>query len=231
MMPGLLYLVVQLFRRHCGRVVSLVLTVARHSGGVDKESLNRGRHQHAKRLKQHPYSGKHEGCSVFWSQVCLFVWMFVCLFVCVTVCLILCLFVWFFVCLSVWLFVWSFVCLFVWFFVCLFDSLFDFLFVCLFDSLFVLFALSLYRQTVVIWTNAYKNTRRCMCLYRQTEMIYGLTVGCCGVPFSLILADVHRHCGVGHVYSLINITLSQRYRVLMNTSRIHQDCINVRMLI
>ena len=138
MMPGLLYLVVQLFRRHCGRVVSLVLTVARHSGGVDKESLNRGRHQHAKRLKQHPYSGKHEGCSVYWSQVCLFVWMFVCLFVwlfvwffvclfvclilclsvCVTVCLILCLFVCLILCLFVWFFVWFFVCLFVWFFVC-----------------------------------------------------------------------------------------------------------------
>ena len=123
MMPGLLYLVVQLFRRHCGRVVSLVLTVARHSGGVDKESLNRGRHQHAKRLKQHPYSGKHEGCSVFWSQVCLFVWMFVCLFV--------------------WLFVWFFVCLFDSLFVCLCDCLFDPLFVCLFDSLFVCLILCL----------------------------------------------------------------------------------------
>ena len=230
-MPGLLYLVVQLFRRHCGRVVSLVLTVARHPGGVDEESLNRGRHQHAQRLKQHPYSGKHEGCSLYWSQVCLFAWclfvcVILCLFVCLFVCVILCLFVCFFffvcliLCLCDSLFVCFFVCLFLWFFVCLIlclcdclcdPCLFVWFFVCLFDSLFV-WLVWLYTDRRWWFGLMLMNTRRCM------EMIYGLTVGCCGVPFPLILADVHRHWGVGHVYSLIK----HHIVTMLHSKHLHQ---------
>ena len=131
-------------------------------------------------------------CLFEYLSVGLFVWVFVCWFVCLSICSLVCLFEYLSVGLFVWVFVRWFVCLSICSLVCLFEYLFVgltlclfvffhlvWLFVCLF--FFTLFDSVCLTLRLLVWLYTDRHwwfgpacvvPKGCMCLYRQTVVIW-----------------------------------------------------------